>query len=220
MKTFIEGAREIAWAELLTYWGLRVGLALVLLVIGLWVVRALANLASRALKRFNVEPILRRFLRNVVYAIGVVLVLVTALDALGVPPTSLLAVVGAAGLAIGLAMKDSLSNIASGFMLIGLRPFRAGDIVDIAGKTGVVEQVRLFQTLIRTFDNHEVTLPNSQITGGPIINFTARSRRRCRGGHRLRRRNRHCARRTAQDRRFAREGAGRSGTGCHRQRTW
>lgn len=178
MKTFIEGARDIQWGELLTYWGLRVALALTLLIIGLWVARSLANLLSRVLKRLQVEPILRRFLRNIAYAIGVVLVVVTTLDALGVPPTSLLAVVGAAGLAIGLAMKDSLSNIASGVMLIALRPFKDGDIVEIAGRTGVVEQVRLFQTVIRTFDNHEITLPNSQITGGPIVNFTARLRRR------------------------------------------
>nr|WP_158637195.1 mechanosensitive ion channel domain-containing protein [Arenimonas daejeonensis] len=94
------------------------------------------------------------------------------------PTTSLLAVLGAAGLAIGLALKDSLSNIASGVMLIVLRPFRAGDAVVIAGQEGIVEQVRIFQTLLRTYQNHDVILPNSQITTAPIINYTARAQRR------------------------------------------
>jgi small-conductance mechanosensitive channel len=130
------------------------------------------------LERARVEAILANFFGNVAYAVVLVLVLVTALDALGVPPTSLLAVMGAAGLAVGLAMKDSLSNIAAGVMLIVLRPFRTGDQVQIAGITGEVEQVRLFQTVLRSFENHEITLPNSQITTSPIVNYTAKAQRR------------------------------------------
>jgi small-conductance mechanosensitive channel len=90
----------------------------------------------------------------------------------------LLAVMGAAGLAVGLAMKDSLSNIAAGMMLIVLRPFRIGDEVQIAGITGVVQQVRLFQTILTSVENHQITLPNSQITAEPITNFTANATRR------------------------------------------
>jgi small conductance mechanosensitive channel len=138
----------------------------------------LSRALDRVMGRFGVEQILRDFLRNLAYAIGLIVVFVAALDALGVPTTSLLAVLGAAGLAIGLAMKDSLSNIASGVMLIVLRPFRAGDAVSIAGQEGIVEQVRIFQTLLRTYQNHDVILPNSQITTAPIINYTARAQRR------------------------------------------
>jgi small-conductance mechanosensitive channel len=126
----------------------------------------------------RVEAILAAFFGNVVHAVVLILVLVTVLDTVGVPPTSLLAVMGAAGLAVGLAMKDSLSNIASGVMLIVLRPFRSGDVVEIAGIIGVVEQVRLFQTMLRSVENHQITLPNGQITAAPIINFTANPTRR------------------------------------------
>ncbi len=178
MQELIESSRGIDWIGLATLWGLRLAAALAIVLVGLWLARRLSNTARRVLERARVEAILANFFGNLAHAVILVLVLVTALDAIGVPPTSLLAVMGAAGLAVGLAMKDSLSNIAAGVMLIVLRPFRTGDVVDIAGITGVVEQVRLFQTQLRSFQNHEITLPNSQITASPIINFTAKAQRR------------------------------------------
>lgn len=159
-------------------WLLRTGMALVVGLVGFWLARFVSRAADRGMTRFGVELILRDFLRNIIFAVSVVVVLVAALDSLGVPTTSLLAVLGAAGLAIGLALKDSLSNIASGVMLIVLRPFRAGDAVHIAGQDGVVEQVRIFQTVLRAYQNHDIILPNSLITAEPIINFTAREQRR------------------------------------------
>lgn len=157
-------------------WRILVGIGIAL--VGLWLARWLARLLDRLMLRFAVEEIMRNFLRNLAYAIALVIVFIAALDFAGVPTTSLLAVVGAAGLAIGLALKDSLSNIASGVMLIALRPFRAGDSVQIAGLEGVVESVRIFQTRMHTTDNREIILPNSQITAAPIINFTGRGERR------------------------------------------
>jgi small-conductance mechanosensitive channel len=159
-------------------WLIRIGMALLVGLIGFWLARFVSRAADRGMTRFGVELILRDFLRNVIFAVSVVVVLVAALDSLGVPTTSLLAVLGAAGLAIGLALKDSLSNIASGVMLIVLRPFRAGDAVHIAGQDGIVEQVRIFQTVLRAYQNHDIILPNSLITAEPIINFTARQQRR------------------------------------------
>lgn len=159
-------------------WLLRIAMALLVGLVGLWLARLVSRAADRGMTRFGVELILRDFLRNLIYAVAIVVVLVAALDALGVPTTSLLAVLGAAGLAIGLALKDSLSNIASGVMLIVLRPFRAGDAVHIAGQDGIVEQVRIFQTVLRAYQNHDIILPNSLITAEPIINFTARKQRR------------------------------------------
>ena len=159
-------------------WLWNVAVALAIAVVGLWLARLLSKALERVMTRFGVESILRDFLRNLAYAIGLVVVLVAALDSLGVPTTSLLAVLGAAGLAIGLALKDSLSNIASGVMLIVLRPFRAGDAVQIAGQEGIVESVRIFQTVLRAYQNHDIYLPNSQITTAPIVNFTSRGERR------------------------------------------
>lgn len=166
------------WLQLGSLWGLRIASALAVLLLGLWIARRLVRLIDRALARMGYDPILSSFLHNLAYSTLLVVVLVAALDQLGVPTTSLLALIGAAGLAIGLALKDSLANIASGVMLIALRPFRAGDYVNIAGIDGTVEQVRVFQTVLRTIENHEVVLPNSQITSVPIINFTARPQRR------------------------------------------
>ncbi|KAA2285938.1 mechanosensitive ion channel family protein [Arenimonas fontis] len=159
-------------------WMVRIALALLIGLVGWWVLKLLVRGLDRVMQRAGMDQILRDFLRNLARAIGLVVVLVAVLDALGVPTTSLLAVLGAAGLAIGLALKDSLANIASGVMLIVLRPFRAGDVVEIAGRTGVVERVRIFHTVLRTFENHELTLPNGLITAEPILNFTARGMRR------------------------------------------
>lgn len=178
MQELIKAGSGIDWMGLATFWGLKISAALAIVLVGLWLARRLSKALRRLLERARVEGILANFFGNVAHAAVLVLVLITALDALGVPPTSLLAVMGAAGLAVGLAMKDSLSNIAAGVMLIVLRPFRTGDVVEIAGITGVVEQVRLFQTVLRSFQNHEITLPNGQITASPIINFTAKAQRR------------------------------------------
>lgn len=178
MQALREFIAQTDWLQVGTTWGLRVTGALAVLLFGLWLARRLLTLIDRAFVRIGFDAILSNFLHNLAYGALWVVVLVAALDQLGVPTTSLLALVGAAGLAIGLALKDSLSNIASGVMLIALRPFRAGDTVNIAGIDGVVEQVRVFQTLLRTAENHEVVLPNSQITTVPIINFTARAQRR------------------------------------------
>lgn len=175
---FVRKIESIDWLDHLEHWGLRIAAAALLLLAGLWLARKLSNGLDRALTRADVDPMLRSFLRNIAYFGGVVVVAVAALTQLGVPPASLLAVLGAAGLAIGLALKDSLSNFASGVMLILLRPFRAGDYVQVAGLEGEIEQVRVFQTQLRTLDNRVIALPNSQITTAPIINFTARPTRR------------------------------------------
>lgn len=159
-------------------WAWRILIALVIVVAGAWLARWLSRILDRLMLRFGMEGILRNFLRNVGYAIALVVVFIVALDVAGVPTTSLLAVVGAAGLGIGLALKDSLSNIASGVMLILLRPFRAGDSVLVAGQEGVIESVRIFQTQMVTPDNRTIILPNSQITSAPIVNYTGRGDRR------------------------------------------
>jgi small-conductance mechanosensitive channel len=159
-------------------WVWRALVAIVIAVAGVWLARWVARLLDRLMTRTHVEEILRSFLRNVAYAVVVIVVLVVALDFAGVPTTSLLAVIGAAGLGIGLALKDSLSNIASGVMLIVLRPFRAGDSVRVCDLEGVIDSVRIFQTRMHTVDNRLIVLPNSQITAGPIVNYTISGTRR------------------------------------------
>ena len=165
---------RIDWGVLL----MNFTLALLIALVGMWVAKWISRTIYRALTRAGMEATLAGFLRNVAYAVMLVVVFITALQKIGVSTTSLLAVLGAASLAIGLAMKDSLSNIASGVMLIVLRPFRDGDHVLAAGSEGVIEEIRIFQTRMRTFDNRLIILPNSMITTAPIINFTAKPQRR------------------------------------------
>jgi small-conductance mechanosensitive channel len=171
-------ARDLATQAAQSDWLWRIAMALAIALLGMWLARLLARGLDRGMGRAGLDQILRDFLRNIAYAVGLVVVLVAALDALGVPTTSMLAVLGAAGLAIGLALKDSLSNIAAGVMLIVLRPFRAGDAVQIAGQEGIVERVGIFQTQLRAYQNHDIVLPNSEVTTSPIVNFTSRGERR------------------------------------------
>jgi small conductance mechanosensitive channel len=159
-------------------WSLRLLAALVILAIGLRVVGWLASLAERSLARAHVEATAAQFLRKVAYVVLMVVLLLAALQVIGIPMTSMIAVLGAAGLAIGLALKDSLSNIASGVMLVSLKPFKVGDVVRIAGETGKVESVSIFQTRIRGADNQTIVLPNSLITTAPIINLSPDTMRR------------------------------------------
>ncbi len=164
--------------ELLAVWSLRIVYALVILFVGRLVARGVSGLLARLLGRTVSDEALLAFVRSVSHALLLVVVFIAALDQLGVDTTSLVAVVGAAGLAVGLALKDSLQNVASGVMLIVNRPFKAGDYVEAAGQGGTVEKIGLFTTLLRTPDNCELVVPNSQITADCIRNFSARETRR------------------------------------------
>lgn len=176
--TLLSDFRGINWLNLLETWGLKLLAAAVIFVAGRWLARRLSTALDRVMTRANVDITLSSFLRNIAYAVMLVLVIMTALTAVGVPTTSMFAILGAAGLAVGLALKDSLSNIASGVMLIVLRPFRTGDHVVAAGQEGTVLEIRVFQTRLRSFDHRVIILPNSEITTKPIINFSALPLRR------------------------------------------
>jgi small conductance mechanosensitive channel len=159
-------------------WGTRILLALLILLVGRWVARRITRLAERAMERVDVDAMLVRFLGNLIYFALLVVVVLAALEQLGVNTTSALAVFGAAGLAVGLALQKSLSNFAAGSMLIFFRPFKAGDFVEVAGIGGVVEEVRVFNTVLRTHDNREIIVPNGQIYEDKIVNYSARDTRR------------------------------------------
>ena len=159
-------------------WGIRIALALAIFVIGRWVVKTVVRLARRVMGKASLDDMLVAFLGNILYTVLLLVVVIAALDQLGVQTTSLIAVFGAAGLAIGLALKDSLANFSSGVMLIIFRPFKVGDFIEAAGISGIVEEVRIFNTLVRTGDNREIIVPNSHIYSGPIINVSARPTRR------------------------------------------
>lgn len=152
--------------------------ALAILVIGLWVAARLANVVQRAMQRANVDPTLSGFVRNLVNGVLVVLLVVMALQQLGVPSAPLIAALGTAGLAIGLALQGSLSNLAWGVILILFRPFRVGDYVLVGGVEGTVEGVNLLHTSLVLPDNREAVVPNGKVGADAIINFNRRGSRR------------------------------------------
>lgn len=157
---------------------LNIFFAAVIVIVGRTVVSWLVKLSRKIMVRANMDPILINFSSSIVNILLLLFVLIAALDQLGVNTTSMIAVLGAAGLAVGLALKDSLQNFAAGVMLIMYRPFRIGHFVEVAGVLGIVEQITIFNTVMRTPDNREVIVPNGNIYAGVITNYSARDTRR------------------------------------------
>lgn len=173
------------------HFGLRLAAALVLVLIGFWLIARIANLFRRALERGHLDSTLTGFLRNVVYGILFALLLVAALEFAGLPSASLITALGAAGLAIGLALQGSLSNLAWGVLLILFRPFRVGDMVQFGSIQGTVERVDLMQTYLIMPDNRQAIVPNAKVGSDAIITQPARHASfRNRGRHWLQGRHR------------------------------
>ena len=159
-------------------WAINIFFALVIFIVGRWVIRILIKLLRKALGRAKMDDILINFVASMASALLLLFVIIAALNQLGVNTTSLIALLGAAGLAIGLALQNSLQNFASGVMLIIFRPFKTGDFVEAGGTSGVVEHISIFTTIMRTGDNREVIVPNGAIYNGTITNYSARETRR------------------------------------------
>ena len=159
-------------------WGVRIGIAIAIFIVGKIIARMLSNLVRKAMTRAGTDAILVGFIGNITYAILLVAVVLAAIDSLGVNVTSLMAIVAAAGLAVGLALKDSLGNFAAGVMIIIFRPFKIGDFITAGGAAGVVDEIGLFATMMHTGDNQRLIVPNSAIIGGNITNTSALPTRR------------------------------------------
>lgn len=159
-------------------WGTNFLFALAIFLIGGAVAKWIAKLIGKGLEKSKLDVMLVDFLKNILRWVFMLLVIVAALDQLGIDTTSFIAILGAAGLAVGLALKDSLQNFASGVMLILFRPFKQGDFIKAGGSEGVVEEIRIFSTQLRTPDNMGVIIPNGDVYGGVIVNVTAKETRR------------------------------------------
>ena len=159
-------------------WGLRVVGAIAFLIAGLFVARLVQRWMRRGLAKTAVDDTLVPFFASLAYYAILTFVGIGVLGLFGIPTTSFIAALGAAGLAIGLALQGSLSNLAAGVMLLIFRPFRVGDYVEAAGVDGSVEEIGLFASTLVTLDNTLIVLPNSAIWGATIKNFTAKDKRR------------------------------------------
>lgn len=164
--------------DLLTTFGLNIIAALVIFIVGQWLAKLIGRTIKRVMNRRNADPTLVNFTASLVYYGALAFVVIAALNRLGVQTASLIAVLGAAGLAVGLALQGSLSNFAAGVLMIIFRPFSVGDFIEGGGTMGTVEEIQLFTTTIVTPENATVIVPNSKLGGDNIINYTAKPRRR------------------------------------------
>jgi len=162
----------------LSQYGLKVLGAVVILVVGRWLAGLISNMVEKALIRSRVDETIARFIKHLTHIAALAFVVIAALAAVGIETTQVAVVIGAAGLAVGLALQGSLANFASGFLMIILKPFRVGDFIEAAGTKGTVKEIGIFNTYVNTPDNIRVIIPNAKLTGDNIMNYTANGTRR------------------------------------------
>ena len=159
-------------------WGINIAMAIAIFVVGRWIAGFIINLVRKLLLKSGTDEMLVNFVCSIVKSVLMLFIIIAALNQLGVDTTSFIALIGAAGLAIGLSLQSTLQNFAAGVMLILFKPFKLGDFVEAGGSAGVVEKINIFNTIMRTGDNREILVPNGAIYGGTITNNSARDTRR------------------------------------------
>jgi small conductance mechanosensitive channel len=164
--------------ELLAVYGIRVVAAAAIFILGRWVAMGVRGLVRRIMTRGKVDPTLVSFVGSLTYIALLAFVIVAAMGQLGIQTASFIAVLGAAGLAVGLALQGSLANFAAGVLLIIFHPFKVNDFIEGGGVAGTVEEIQIFTTQLRTADNKTVIIPNSKLTGDNIVNWTLKGTRR------------------------------------------
>lgn len=180
MNDFLVGIEALfkeAPATILLY-GTNIVLALLVYIVGKWIITRLTGLMEKAMNARGVDTTIASFTKNITYYALLVMVVIAALGRLGVQTAGFVAIIGAAGLAIGFALQGSLSNFASGVMIILFRPFKIGDYVEAAGTSGVVSDISIFNTILKTPDNKTVIVSNSDVSGNTIVNFSTEPTRR------------------------------------------
>jgi len=165
-------------SDLIIHYAVQAVLALIIFFIGSRIAKFCEGLTEKAFDKKKVDKAVGSFVASIVYAIVFAATILMALSQLGIETTSFIAILGAAGLAVGLALQGSLSNFASGVLIILLRPFKSGDYVEAGGKAGTVKKIEIFSTEMRTPDNKVIVMPNSKIMGDAIINYSRESTRR------------------------------------------
>ncbi|MEQ3761610.1 MAG: mechanosensitive ion channel domain-containing protein, partial [Alcanivorax sp.] len=169
---------QLLWADYILPWGTQIILALVIFIIGRMAVGIISGTIKKVMTKANLDPILVSFLSGILRTVMLLLVIVFSLSQLGLDTTSLVALLGAAGLAVGFALKDSLSHFAAGVMLILFRPFKVGDFVEVDGVMGSVDQITIMSTRLKSPDNKVIIIPNSNVFGNTMTNFSDQPTRR------------------------------------------
>ncbi len=165
-------------SDLLMHYALQVVLAIIIFIIGVRIAKFCSKLTEKGFEKRNVDKAVGSFVSSIVYALVFAATVLMALSQVGIETTSFIAILGAAGLAVGLALQGSLSNFASGVLIILLRPFKSGDFIEAGGKSGSVVKIEIFSTELKTPDNKVIVMPNSAIMSGAIVNFSRETTRR------------------------------------------
>ena len=163
------------WA---TFYGLKIIAAIVIFIVGRWIAGLLRNILEKIMRKGKVDETLISFVGHLTYILLITVVVIATLNQLGIQTTSFIAIIGAAGLAVGPALQGSLANFAAGVLMIIFRPFKVGDYIEAGGTAGTVNEITVFTTLLTTPDNRVIIVPNAKITGDNIVNYSAKDKRR------------------------------------------
>lgn len=178
MEAYLDPETYGPYLDLALGYALQLLGALLIFLIGKRVAKGLGNVTNKAMAKYGVDETLTKFVSSSVYFALLVVVIMAALGQLGIETTSFIAIIGAAGLAVGLALKDTLANVGAAVIILIFRPFKVGDFVEAGGATGTVESISLFTTTISPVDNRTIIVPNAAITAGNIVNFSHKMNRR------------------------------------------
>ncbi len=165
------------WDFVLTYGPKLVG-AIIVFIIGLWIIRIISRAFARMLQNRNTDPSLTPFLKGIVNTVLKIMLVISVLGMLGIEMTSFIAILGAAGLAIGMALSGTLQNFAGGVMILIFKPFKVGDFIEAQGYSGTVNQIQLFNTILKTGDNKTIIIPNGGLSTSSMTNYSTEARRR------------------------------------------
>lgn len=172
------GNSRTDWTELATDYGIKLGTGIVILVIGLWIAGMITSTVKKLMEKRGLDPALQSFLGSMLGITLKVLVVISALGTLGIEMTSFVAILGAAGLAVGMALSGTLQNFAGGVMILIFKPFKVGDFIEAQGYAGVVSEIQIFNTILKTGDNKTIIIPNGGLSTGSMVNYSTEPRRR------------------------------------------
>jgi small conductance mechanosensitive channel len=164
--------------EFATFYGLKIIAAILIFIIGRWLAKMIKNLIVKVMQKGKVDETLISFVGHLTYIALLTIIVIAALNQIGVQTTSFVAIIGAAGLAVGLALQGSLANFAAGVLMIVFRPFKVGDYIEAGGTAGCVSEIQIFNTILTTPDNKVIIVPNAKITGDNIVNYSTKHTRR------------------------------------------
>lgn len=177
MEDKIEEYTELAIEMAMTY-APKLALAIVTLIVGLWIIGRVTGLIDRIMQARNTEPTLQRFLHSLLSILFKALLFISVASMVGIETTSFIAILGAAGLAVGLALQGSLANFAGGVLILLFKPFKVGDVIEGAGVLGIVREIQIFNTIMTTFDNKRIIVPNAQLSNNVLTNYSSEPTRR------------------------------------------